>query len=275
MKEPKEDIIEVQNGNIKPNEPEEKEKQEYPVEVKAHEQSNNSVEIDDNDTLIQLSVRIGFIRKVYGILTIQLLITFGTVLICQLKPIKFFIFHNQIFAANLLIFSFSLFIILYLVLACCRSISRKVPYNYLFLLGITLCQTISCAITSSIYSFQIVSIALVLTIISTFAISFYACTTKNNFSTCRIGLYVIFSQMFTIGIIAVLFRVKALYTFYTFCSTICVGIYLVYDTQIIIGKLGVGYSIDDYIFAALEIYIDIIRLFLYILKIVGNIIKKN
>jgi hypothetical protein len=47
MKEPKEDIIEVQNGNIKPNEPEEKEKQEYPVEVKAHEQSNNSVEIDD------------------------------------------------------------------------------------------------------------------------------------------------------------------------------------------------------------------------------------
>ena len=107
------------------------------------------------------------------------------------------------------------------------------------------------------------------------AISFYACTTKNNFSTCRIGLYVIFSQMFTIGIIAVLFRVKALYAFYTFCMTICVGIYLVYDTQLIMGKLGVGYSIDDYIFASLEIYMDIIRLFLYILKIVGNSSRRN
>ena len=81
--------------------------------------------------------------------------------------------------------------------------------------------------------------------------------------------------MFTIGIIAVLFRVQALYTFYTFCMTICVGIYLVYDTQLIMGKLGVGYSIDDYIFASLEIYMDIIRLFLYILKFIGNNSRRN
>jgi len=271
MKEPKEEIIDVPNEN---QQPKEKEKQEYPVEVKAHEQSNNSVEIDD-DTSIQMSVRTGFIIKVYGILSIQLMITFGAVLFCQIKPIKYFIFKNQAFAASLLIFSSSSFIIFFLILACCRGISRKVPYNYLFLFAITLCQAISCAITSSIYSFQIVSIALVLTIVATLAISFYACTTKNNFSTCRIGLYVIFSQMFTIGIIAVLFRVKALYAFYTFCMTICVGIYLVYDTQLIMGKLGVGYSIDDYIFASLEIYMDIIRLFLYILKIVGNSSRRN
>lgn len=275
MKDLKEEVIDVPNENQKPKVYEEKEKQEYPVEVKAHEQSNNSGEIDENDTSIQMSVRTGFIRKVYGILSIQLLITFGAVLFCQIKPIKYFIFKNQALAAGLLIFSTSLFLILFLTLACCRGISRKVPYNYLFLFAITFCQAISCAITSSIYSFQIVAIALVLTIVATLAISFYACTTKNNFSTCRIGLYVLFSQMFTIGIIAVLFRVQALYTFYTFCMTICVGIYLVYDTQLIMGKLGVGYSIDDYIFASLEIYMDIIRLFLLILRILGNSSRRN
>ena len=76
--------------------------------------------------------------------------------------------------------------------------------------------------------------------------------------------------MFAIGIIAVLFRVKALYALYTFCMTIIIGVYLVYDAQLIMGKLGVGYSIDDYIFATLQIYMDIIRLFLLILKILGN-----
>ena len=73
MKDPKDSVIEAQNGEIKPNVPQEKENQEYPVEVKAHEQSHNSVEMDDNDTSIQMSVRAGFIRKVYGILSIQLL----------------------------------------------------------------------------------------------------------------------------------------------------------------------------------------------------------
>jgi FtsH-binding integral membrane protein len=173
------------------------------------------------------------------------------------------------------ILSSALFIILFLSLACCRGLSRKVPYNYLFLFAITICEAISCSITSSIYSFQIVASALLLTIVSTLAITFYAFITKNNFNVCRIGLYVIFSQMFAIGIIAVLFRIKALYVFYTFCKTIIIGIYLVYDTQLIIGKLGVGYSIDDYIFATLEIYMDIIRLFLLILKLIGNNSRRN
>ena len=275
MKDPKDSVIEAQNGEIKPNVPQEKENQEYPVEVKANEQSHNSVEMDDNDTSIQMSVRAGFIRKVYGILSIQLLITFGSVMLCQLKPIKSLIYNNQVLAGNLLIFSSILFIILFLSLACCRGLSRKVPYNYLFLFAITICEAISCSITSSIYSFQIVASALLLTIVSTLAITFYAFITKNNFNVCRIGLYVIFSQMFAIGIIAVLFRIKALYVFYTFCMTIIIGIYLVYDTQLIIGKLGVGYSIDDYIFATLEIYMDIIRLFLLILKLIGNNSRRN
>lgn len=260
----------AKNENIEAKVDEDKEKQEYPVEVKSHEQSNNSVEMEENDISIQLSIRAGFIRKVYGILSLQLMLTFGSVLLCQLKPIKYLIFKNQILSSSLLLISSFLFLILFISLACCKGISRKVPYNYIYLFSITLCEAISCSITSSLYSFQIVSVALTLTIISTLAITFYACTTKKNFSTCRIGLYVIFSQMFTIGIIAVLFRIQALYTFYTFCMTICVGIYLVYDTQLILGKLGVSYSVDDYIFAALEIYMDIIRLFLLILKIVGN-----
>ena len=281
MKEPKSQVIEMPNENLDaPKVSQDKDfyqkDGEYPVEIKTQEPGSHSDEGDEvSDSQIQMAVRAGFIRKVYGILSIQLLITFGAVFFCQIKPIKSLIFKNQALSGNLVVFSSLLFLVLFLCLACCRGLSRKVPYNYLFLLGITICEAIACAIASSIYSFQIVALALLLTIVATLAITFYACTTKNDFSTCRVGLYVIFSQMFTIGIIAVLFRIRALYAFYTFGMTGVIGIYLVYDTQLILGKLGVGYSVDDYIFATLEIYMDIIRLFLLILRILGNSSRRN
>ena len=46
---------------------------------------------------------------------------------------------------------------------------------------------------------------------------------------------------------------------------------IVYDTQIMIGgKHKYSISPEEYIFAALNLYVDIIRLFLYILAIVGK-----
>ena len=125
------------------------------------------------------------------------------------------------------------------------------------------------------YSFQIVATALALTIITTLTITFYACTTKTDISYFRMGIFIVFSQVFMIGLIAMLFRIDALYTLYTFLMTIVIGLYLVYDTQLIMGKFGVAYSVDDYIFATLEIYMDIIRLFLLILRIVARYSRRN
>ena len=280
MKAPKEEVIDMPPENLdSPKLSREKDydqNNDYPVEIKPNENTSPSEESDEiAESSIQASVRAGFVRKVYGILSIQLMITFGAVLLCQLKPIKQAIFSHPALSGNLVIFASLSFLVLFLCLACCRDLSKKVPYNYIFLLAITLCEAISCSIAASIYSFQIVALALLLTIVTTLAITFYACTTKTDFSLCRMGLYVLFSQMFVIGLIAVLFRIKALYTFYTFGMTFMVGIYLVYDTQLILGKLGMGYSVDDYIFATLEIYMDIIRLFLLILRILANSSRKN
>ena len=46
--------------------------------------------------------------------------------------------------------------------------------------------------------------------------------------------------------------------------------YLVFDTQIMMGG-GKKYAMspEDYVFAALNLYIDIIMLFIYILQIIG------
>ena len=59
-----------------------------------------------------------------------------------------------------------------------------------------------------------------------------------------------------------------------FVATLLFGVYLVYDTQVILKKYGEVYTIDDYIFASLQIYIDIARLFLIILAMIGKSSKK-
>ena len=245
------------------------ESSELPVEIKQNEHVEDS-EVEVNEESIQIQIRAGFIKKVYGILSIQLMITFGSVFLFQLQPIKKFIFNNQQLAGNILIVCCFTFLALFLILICNRNLAKTVPYNYIYLFAITLCESLACSVISSIYSFQIVATALALTIVSTLVITFYACTTKTNFCYYRMGMFILFSQIFMIGLIAALFRLEALYTLYTFLMTIMVGFYLVYDTQLIIGKFGVAYSVDDYIFATLEIYMDIIRLFLLILRILGR-----
>ena len=248
----------------------------YENEENYHMDEEKEYENEQNLQLnIEASVRNGFIRKVYGILSIQLIITFSFVLLFQLPSIKKLILSNLQLAGNVLLFSSISFLFLFLILACSRNLSKTVPYNYIFLLGITLSEALSCAIVSSCYSFEVVAISLFLTIVSTLTITLYACTTKSDFSYLRVILYIIFSQLFMVGLISILFRIKILYSFYTFLSTIMVGIYLVYDTQLIMGKFGYAYSVDDYIFATLEIYMDIIRLFLLILRIVAQASSKK
>jgi len=259
--------LEVSDDNMAPAETSH-ESQHIPVDIKS-----NDEELSEES--IQIAVRNGFIRKVYSILSVQLIITFGAVFLFQIPSIKLFIFKNQSLAGNTLMFCSLAFLTLFLVLVCNRSLSRTVPYNYYILFAITLCESLVCGIVSSLYSFQIVATALALTIISTLAITFYACTTKTNFSYYRMGMFIVFSQIFMIGLIASLLRLQALYALYTFLMTIMIGIYLVYDTQLIMGKFGVGYSVDDYIFATLEIYMDIIRLFLLILRIVAKFSRRN
>ena len=256
---------------------------EIQVEIKENEQNykmeeekeQNDDEEENLEINIETSVRNGFIRKVYGILSIQLIITFSFVLLFQLPSIKNTILNNIDLAENILLISSILFLFLFLTLACCRTLSKTVPYNYIVLLGITLCEALSCSIVSACYSFEVVAISLFLTIVTTLTITIYACTTKTDFSYFRLVLLITFSQLFMVGVISIILRLKFFYAIYTFLSTIMVGIYLVYDTQLIIGKLGYAYSIDEYIFASLEIYIDIIRLFLLILRIVAEASSKK
>lgn len=53
------------------------------------------------------------------------------------------------------------------------------------------------------------------------------------------------------------------------CAVV-MGLYIIYDTQLIVGTRAESFTIDDYIFAAMCLYVDIVRLFLYVLAALGS-----
>mgnify|MGYP002365473340 CR=1 FL=1 len=58
---------------------------------------------------------------------------------------------------------------------------------------------------------------------------------------------------------------------YACLGALLFSIYIIYDTQLILGKGKYSYSLDDAYLAAIELYLDIINLFLNLLQIVGRV----
>lgn len=84
-------------------------------------------------------------------------------------------------------------------------------------------------------------------------------------------LYVLLLVLVTFGIIAAIMHDKVLNIVYASLGALLFSFYLVFDTQLMIGgdhKLSI--SPEEYIFAALNLYLDVVNLFLYILALVGR-----
>ena len=76
-----------------------------------------------------------------------------------------------------------------------------------------------------------------------------------------------------------MYDVPLMQNLYAGCGCLIFSMFIVYDTQLIAGsaapgaeqgsrKYAIGY--DDYVFAALNIYLDIINLFIYLLQILND-----
>ncbi len=74
------------------------------------------------------------------------------------------------------------------------------------------------------------------------------------------------------GIWTAIFPSQAAQTAYAALAAGLFSLFIVYDTQQIIGGKHHShkFEIDEYVFAALTLYIDIIQLFLQLLKLFGN-----
>lgn len=102
-------------------------------------------------------------------------------------------------------------------------------------------------------------------------LTIFAMQTKWDFTVLSGSLFALLMALMMFGILALFIPSKTLYIFYASLGAALFSVYLVFDVQLIMGgKHKYAISPEEYIFAALNLYLDIINIFLYILAIIGG-----
>lgn len=220
---------------------------------------------------LDVQVRHGFIRKVFGIVFTQLLVT--TVIAAP------FSLHNaaaRMFIANnsALIFVASFMPLIMLCYAMCNpSVVRDYPKNYIFLALITLVFGLLVGVITAQYTAESVVLAAGITCFVTFGLMLFAFQTKYDFTGMGPYLYTFLLIMVGMSFIMMFLPYsRGVEVVYSSLGACLFSFYIVYDTQLIVGGKHSShrFAIDEYAFAALNLYLDIIQLFLHILRIMGE-----
>lgn len=231
------------------------------------DESLDVFEEDKTEELIQQKIRLGFIRKVYGILLFQVLITTIVVYYATYsKVLQAFMISSPGFIY--LCVAGAIFTEIPII--CCPSVARKVPLNYILLLIFTMCESYLVASTTIYYEPVSVLICAGLTLCIVLALTFYAITTKTDVTMCGGALVSLSVIMIILGIIGIFYQSLFYQTFVNSFGVFLFSLYLIYDTQLVVGKKKNFISTDDYIVGALMIYIDIVTLFIKILLLFGK-----
>eukprot|EP00347_Sterkiella_histriomuscorum_P019127 403342846 len=229
--------------------------------------NRNNMQVNEKRTFIEQEDRNGFIKKVYGIVFVQLVVTvFITALPMFSTGALTFMVSNPSLVGLALVAA----IVIEIALLCCRQLSRTVPTNYYLLGAFTICMGYCVANICTLYDPVSVFSSALMTAGAVGGLTYYAWTTKEDFTIMR-GLYsLIFSVLFLTIIMSFFLYNQIMSLFISVLFVLIFGVYLIVDTQMIIGSKRYELSDEDYVLGALIIYLDIINLFLEILKIFGK-----
>jgi len=266
-------------------------------------------------------IRSGFVRKVYGILSIQLLVTFGIVTLFQFssgvraalcrppftwnvptaddwKTNEFQEFaknNKQCFvegaleqnppsyalqmsssAAGLMYGAWAVSFVLIIALVCCIENARVYPRNMILLGLFTVAEGLFVGTMCAFVQGSAVLLGIGMCAGVVLGLTAFACTTKIDFTGMGAYLFAALLVFVMFGFIASLFGFSGhgntLQLLYACAGCLIFSMYIVYDTQLILGgqHKKFQFEVDDYIFAALNLYLDIINLFIYIVSILQS-----
>lgn len=232
--------------------------------------SNNEGYGGLSDSFSDKAVRLGFVRKVYSILSAQLVLTMSIMGFFFIDSVKKWSTQPE----NIWLFwvAFVFMLVSLIAMACCPDVRRKTPHNYIFLTIFTAAEGLLLGVACAQYRAEEVLMAVGICAFITFALTIFAFQTKFDF-TAMGGVLICFLLAFILfGFFAAIFggKGKTLQIVYASVGALIFSLYIVYDTQMMLGgKHKYSLSPEEYVFAALNLYLDIINLFLYILQIIG------
>ncbi|KAI9667160.1 MAG: hypothetical protein M1831_001337 [Alyxoria varia] len=208
-----------------------------------------------------LDIRMQFIRKVYSILTLQILAT------AALSSVSFFsTSYRQWIQSNPWLLFVSLFgAIGFMLLTFWKR--KSYPTNLLFLTGFTALEAYSVSVITSYYEVRIVVEALLFTLGIFVALTIFACQTKYDFTNWMPYLFFGLWALILFGFMAAFFPYNSTIELgYGVVASLIFSAYILVDTQLIMRH----YHVEEEIAAAISLYLDVLNLFLSILRILNS-----
>ncbi|KAI5608991.1 protein lifeguard 1 isoform X2, partial [Silurus asotus] len=213
------------------------------------------------------TVRRAFIRKVFSVVTVQLLVTFSVVCVFTFSETV-----KQAVQDNLWIYlsSYIVFMVVALALTFSSSLSRKHPWNFISLSVVTLSLSYMVGTVASFHNTTAVIIAMGATLVISFSIIIFSAQTRVEFTLWNGVLIVLAVDLLMFGFFTAFYYSNALQVVYGCLGALVYSLFLAIDCQLVMGREKYSLSPEEYIFAALIIYLDIIIIFLYILMLLGG-----
>ena len=144
---------------------------------------------------------------------------------------------------------------------------KSYPTNLLFLSGFTALEAYSVSVIVTFYQTRLVLLALVLTAGIFVALTLFACQSKYDFTAWQPYLFGVLWIVILFGFVANFFPGgKTMDMVYGSAVALIFSGYILVDTQLIMRH----YHVEEEIAAAISLYLDIINLFLAILRILNS-----
>jgi FtsH-binding integral membrane protein len=144
---------------------------------------------------------------------------------------------------------------------------KSYPTNLLFLTGFTALEAYTISVVVSFYDSAIVLQALLITLGMFVALTLFACQTKYDFTSWMPYLFGGLWFLILFGIVAIFIPYKStVELIYGGLGALIFSGYILVDTQLIMRH----YHVEEEIAAAISLYLDIINLFLSILRILNS-----
>jgi protein lifeguard len=208
-----------------------------------------------------LDIRMQFVRKVYAILTVQILLT------AALSSVSFFStgYRNWI-QTNQWMLWLSLFgAIGFMLLTFWKR--KSYPTNLIFLGAFTALEAYTISVITSFYESKIVLEALIFTLGIFIALTIFACQTKYDFTSWIPYLFGALWVLIIFGFMSAFFPYNSKVELgYGVVAALIFSAYILVDTQLVMRH----YHVEEEIAAAISLYLDIINLFLSILRILNS-----
>lgn len=214
-------------------------------------------------------MRRGFVNKVFGLLSAQLVLTALVAAPIVLVPaFKAFVSANPWVVMLSSLGSLALI----LVLSFSESARHSHPTNLILLAAFTALEGIVVGAISASYALPTVALAVAVTGGVSAALCAYAAKAKTDYTAQGGMLLTALTALILAGLVGAFTRSTVFDVAIAGGGALLFGFYIVFDVQMIVGGAHTRFQLspDDYVTGAIAVYLDIVNLFIYILRLLGE-----